>query len=115
MDQRWRFYWRSPSAEDPPGFGALHIWRHNAIDRKTEVVQPFVVKTLAEGESLGKPCIDFGKDGLGQGEDFQQDLMDFLWSLGIRPSGYALERDAQDRHLNDMRVLVGAFLKVELK
>ncbi len=45
-----------------------------------------------------------------------QELMNGLWNLGIRPNeGLLPSHQATEKHLNDMRKIVGKYLDLELK
>ncbi len=61
-------------------------------------------------------CVDRGPD-ISMWPGSAQQLMDELWNVGLRPSegtGSAGSLAATQRHLGDMRSIVGKLLKTEL-
>ncbi len=90
----------------------LRFW-HRTSTGEVVIPEPIVMKLVKNPDEL---VIARGPDILLSAESAQQ-LMDELWHVGLRPSegsGSAGSLAATQRHLNDMRSIVGKFLKTEL-
>ncbi len=86
-----------------PGSFKIGLYGSSVIEGKRFVVEPVETKAVEKYEA-SLPFLEVNEKG-----EFQ-DLLDDLWSMGLRPSAKADEYKAQletmKNHLNDMRALV---------
>ena len=82
-------------------------------DERRWIGQPIVMEDMNIGDDVyhGPPTISMRSD-------FAQKVIDALWEAGLRPSGghgSAGQLGATEKHLADMRAIVGAKLEVQFK
>lgn len=89
----------------------FHMLMEDAHGDKRSVAQPVVFQTLSENTAeMGQPLMQLALPDA-------QNLIDELWTVGLRPSqGHATEgqQGATTKHLEDMRAMVAKLAGVPL-
>ena len=106
----WRFHWGHADMMDPFGEGKLLIAQQQYGTDSFFVARPLELVKVENCAHIENPTLQFH----GDREQFQQALMDSLWAEGVRPSEHNMTTGATERHLNDMRKIVGRQLDVDL-
>ncbi|WP_421849829.1 hypothetical protein [Oricola sp.] len=86
-------------------------------DGRRELVKPFTLELQAEHGLVIDPTLKGGfYQSPGGATGFLQSALDEAWRIGLRPTGHdssQTEFDALARHLEDMRAISFAKLRVE--
>ena len=97
---------------DDPEYGDYGVWIMDGSGENRVNGEPIVMKPI-ERNLAAMPVLRLDD------EQSLQDLLDDLWSIGLRPSAradeYKAQLDSTRDHLNDMRALVFKGKREDLK